>query len=754
MFTYRIIFLLLQLGVISLCAQNSVKGVVITESKKGKLEPVPFANVYWMNTNYGTSTDSAGTFQLAIPENPTLLIASFVGYQSDTTVVEGFSQPITLQLKSSLQLNAVEVTSRRKSTEMSFINPMKMENLSERELFKAACCNLSESFETNPSVDVNFTDAVTGVKQIHMLGLDGPYTMISRENMPGIRGLGNAYGLTFIPGTWISSIQVTKGVGSVVNGYESIAGQINTELKKPDEGDEVFLNLFASQAGRTEFNFVNTLRLSEKWGTTLLLHGNYRPWERDRNQDGFREFPLQEQINLMNRWKYFGTRLRAQLGLQFVQDEKEAGQTDQAVEDAERIQPQFEAWRMNVSTRKAEAFAKVGLVYPEFKYRSMGLQLSANFHEQNSTFGRTAYDAEQRSGYANYIYQSILGDTRHKFKTGLSFLYDEYNEVLDSNRFERLERVPGSFFEYTFAPNPNLTVVAGIRADYHNLFGAFVTPRLHFRYAYDEQTVFRLLGGSGQRTANIFAEHQAMFATSRQITLHGNRNLPYGLQAERAWNFGLNLTRDFRLAYREGYVSIDLYRTDFEQQVVYDLYQSADQVLFYNLNGESYSNSFQAEISYELIKFLDMRLAYRWLEVRTDYLSGKRQKPFVPRHRLFANFAYETQRNLKNANWMFDLTAQWIGEQEIPGTESNPIAFQRPDRSPSFSLFNTQITRNFNKKWSVYAGLENIFDFRQDQPIVDPSNPFGNNFDAALVWGPIFGRMIYGGVRFRIKDEK
>ncbi len=754
MLSYRFVFLLFQLGTIALCAQNSLKGVVITESEKGKLEPVPFANVYWMDSNYGTSTDSSGTFQIAIPDNATVLIASFVGYQSDTVVVEDLSQTVTLQLKSSIQLDAVEVVSRRKSTEMSFINPIKMENLSERELFKAACCNLSESFETNPSVDVNFTDAVTGVKQIHMLGLDGPYTMISRENMPGIRGLGNAYGLTFIPGTWISSIQVTKGVGSVVNGYESIAGQINTELKKPDEGEEVFVNLFASQAGRTEFNFVNTQRLSEKWGTTIMLHGNYRPWERDRNQDGFREFPLQEQINVMNRWKYFGTRLRAQLGVQYVQDDKEGGQTDQSIEDAERSQPQFQPWRMNVNTQKAELFAKVGLVYPEFKYRSMGLQLSANYHEQNSTFGQTDYDAEQRSGYANYIYQSILGDTRHKFKTGVSLLYDEYDEKVDSINFRRIEQVPGAYFEYTFTPNPNLTLVAGIRADHHNLFGTFVTPRLHFRYAYDEQTVVRLLGGSGQRTANVFAEHQAMFATSRQIGLLGNRNLPYGLQAERAWNVGFNLTRDFRLAYREGYVSFDLYRTDFEQQVVYDLYQSADQALFYNLDGRSYSTSFQAEVSYELLKFLDMRLAYRWLEVRTDYLSGQRQKPFVPKHRLFANFAYETQSSLSGANWTFDLTAQWIGEQDIPGTETNPVEFQRSSKSPAFSLFNTQVTRNFNKKWAVYAGMENIFDFRQDNPIIDANNPFGNNFDASLVWGPIFGRMIYGGVRFRIKDEK
>ena len=671
---------------------------------------------------------------------------------SDTIVNPNLTKTQTLQLKKSVELEAVEVTYRRKSTELSFINPMKMENISERELFKAACCNLSESFETNPSVDVNFADAVTGVKQIQMLGLDGPYTLISRENMPGIRGLGSAYGLTFIPGTWISSIQVTKGVGSVVNGYESIAGQINTELKKPDEGEEFFFNLFANQAGRTEVNVVSTQRLSPKWGTTTLLHGNYRPWERDRNEDGFRDFPLQEQVNLMHRWKYFGDAIRAQLGFQLIYDDKEGGQSSEKQEELEQ-NGQNPIWKLNVETKKAEVFGKIGYIFPDFKYRSMGLQLSANYHEQKSLYGANDYDAKQRSAYANYIYQSIIGNTFHKFKTGLSFQYDRMEEQLNLLDFDREEIVPGAFFEYTFAPNPNFTLVAGIRADKHNLFGTIVTPRLHLRYAYDEQTVFRLLGGSGQRTASIFAEHQSIFASSRNISLLGNGNTPYGLQADKAWNMGFNMTRDFKLAYREGYISLDLYRTQFEQQVVFDLYESSNQVLFYNLDGKSFSNSAQIELSYEVFKFVDLRLAYRWLEVTTDYISGSKQKPFVPKHRFFANVGYETQKNLKGGNWLFDFTAQWIGEQEVPETVNNPAEFQRPSKSPSFSLFNTQLTRNINSRWAVYVGVENILDYRQENPIIDSDNPFGNYFDASLVWGPIFGRTVYGGLRFRIKDD-
>ncbi|MEQ8623684.1 MAG: TonB-dependent receptor [Vicingaceae bacterium] len=751
-----IIYLLLsQLGIAALFAQESLSGVVLSEDRKGRIMPVPFANVYWQGTNIGTTTDTSGSFHLALSEESSRLIVSSVGYTADTISISNFNKPITVQLKQSVALDEVEIEYRRRTSEMSFINPLQQENISERELFKAACCNLSESFETNPSVDVNFTDAITGSKQIQMLGLDGPYTMISRENMPGIRGLGNAFGLSFIPGTWISSIQVTKGVGSVVNGYESIAGQINTELKKPDEGEQSFLNVFANQSGRTEVNFINTQQVSEHWGTTLLLHGNVRPIEQDRNDDGFMDFPTQQQINVMNRWKYTGQNgWMGQIGVHYVNDAKEGGQTQNFIDDQEGT-INFEPYQLEINTERIEAFTKTGYVFPNLRYKSIGLQMSALYHDQESFFGNRKYDATERSGYANLIYQSIIGNSFHKFKTGLSYLYDDYEEQLDSLNFDRTESVPGAFFEYTYQPSNNITLVAGLRADHHNLFGSFLTPRLHARWAADEQTVFRVLAGSGQRTANIFAERQSLLATSRTFEIMSkDNNLPYGLEAERAWNFGFNIMRNFKLDYRDGYVSLDFYRTEFQEQVVVDLDESAGEVVFHNLNGDSYSNSAQVELNYELLKFLNMRLAYRWLEVRTNFISGLKQKPLTAKHRLFANFSYETQPSLKGKNWMFDLTAQWIGEQRIPTTADNPVEYQRSTSSPSFMLFNAQITHNVNKRWAIYGGMENIFDFRQDNPIIDPENPFGNNFDASLVWGPIFGRMVYGGVRFRIQKEE
>jgi len=741
--------LLLQTLSAVLYSQEALQGIVVEEDKKGKLIPVPFANVYWLGTNYGTVTDTTGTFQLAVPDGANKLVVSYIGYTTDTSVVDHYDHPISISLKpSGTLLKSVDVTYRRKASEMSFINPLQTINMNEKELFKAACCNLSESFETNPAVDVNFTDAVTGTRQIKMLGLNGPYTMVSRENMPGVRGLGNGFGLSFIPGHWVNSIQVTKGVGSVVNGYESIAGQINVELLQPDLGEQTSFNLFGNAGGRLEGNLIHTEQISPKWGTTLLLHGNNRSFERDVNDDGFRDFPLQDQINVMNRWKFNSNKgWMGQIGIHYVNDEKNGGQTEEQEENQISI-----PYRLNINSESVEVFGKAGYVFSAFKYKSMGFQWSLKNHEQNSNFGNRIYNVNQKSGYANFIYQYIIGTTDHQFKTGASFVYDEYDEEFEGLNYDRVERIPGGFFEYTFKPSNLFTLVAGVRGDYHNIYGGFISPRLHLRYALNESTVIRALAGSGQRSPTVLIDNQSFMASSRTFSLQQNNdNGIYGLEMEKAWNMGFNVTKSFMLDYREGVIQMDFYRTTFENQIVVDRDFSSDLVAFYNLEGKSFSNTAQFQLDYELIKFLDLRLAYRWVQVETDYSVGLLQQPFTPKHRFFVNVGYATAENLNYANWTFDVTYQWFGEQRIPTTANNLEGNQRANNSPSFNLVNMQVTRNFNKRVALYAGVENVFNFKQDNPIIAADNPFGNEFDASMIWGPVFGRNVYAGLRWKLK---
>ena len=371
---------------------------------------------------------------------------------------------------------------------------------------------------------------------------------------------------------------------------------------------------------------------------------------------------------------------------------------------------------------------------------------SASTYEQQSNFGLNQYGAKHNSGYLNLIYQNIIGTSDHTYFMGASLLADDYKETVNGTNYDRTEITPGVYGEYTYSGNARFKSVLGLRADYHNLFGFFVTPRLHLKYDLNENTILRAVAGRGQRTANIFSENQALFATSRTVILNNDSssNKPYGLEAEVAWNFGLNLTHDFKLWKREGMFSIDFYRTQFQNQIVVD-WENADEISFYNLKGESYSNSLQVQIDYEPIDRLDVRMAYRFYDIKTTFGDVTLQKQLTAPHRAFINLGYETK-----SNWSFDFTLNWIGEQRIASTQSNPEAFRRNNKAPSYFMSNAQISKTWKEKFTVYLGSENLTNYTQKNPIIDSDNPFGNNFDSSLVWAPIFGRNVYVGLRYSL----
>lgn len=724
---------------------QTIKGVVLEENRKGTFSPLAGASVVWQGTSKGTITDSAGVFAIQQIPGTGRLIISYTGYESDT--ISAFSgTDIKIILATGKQLSEVKVTGKQRSTYLSSLNPIRTQVMTERELFKAACCNLSESFETNPSVDVSYNDAVTGSKQIQLLGLSGNYTQLTVENLPGPRGLATAQGLNFIPGPWVESIQLNKGVGSVVNGYESIAGQINIELKKPETAEKLYANAYVNDMGKTDLNLVLTQKIGKNWSTALLLHDNFLAKSNvDYNEDGFRDMTTGNLFTAVNRWKFEnGKGLESQFGVKILSNDLTGGETSF---DPDKDKFSTRKYGLGIQIKRYEAFAKTGYVFPEKKYKSVGLQLAVFDHQQDSYFGLTAYDARQKNFYANLIYQSIIGSTKHKFRTGMSFLSDNYNERFNSTRYERKEIAPGAFFEYTFTPVSNFNVVAGMRADHNSLFGWFATPRLHVRYEPVKGTTIRLSAGRGQRTANIFAENNAVFVSSRQLNIiTAATGKAYGLDPEVAWNKGISLDQKFKLFNRNANLGFDFFRNDFSEQVIVDL-EDARQVRFYNLDGRSYSNSFQAELNLEPVRKLETRIAYRYFDVKATYGSQLLQKPFTARHRAFMNLGYEW------SGWKFDYTFNYNGSKRIPSTLINPPALQQPVSSPSYVLMNAQVSKTIGKKRPVdlYLGGENLTNFLQRDAIVSADQPFGPYFDAALVWGPVSGRLIYAGFRYKIK---
>ncbi len=736
--------------------EHIVVGVVMEEDTRGNLTPLHAANVHWVeDASVRTTTDASGVFRINHEDHYERLVVSYAGHAPDTLIVKDPHEVVVVTSKNNT-LAEVTVTARRRSNYISALSPTRLETLTGQELFKAACCDLSESFETNASVDVVSSDAVTGSKQIQMLGLSGNYTQLTVENLPGPRGLATPLGLNSIAGTWIESIQISKGIGSVVNGFENIAGQINVELKKPENAERLFFNAYANNMGRTDVNLNLAHSFNEKWSAALLLHDNFM-YNRHMNfsSNGFRDMPVGNLFSGVNRWKYEdGRGLILQFGVKFLSDDRVGGQVDFAPETHKL---QGDVYGLGFDIERYEAFAKIGYVFPENIHRSIGLQLSGSVYNQASYFGLRTYDADQTNGYANLIYQDILGSVVHKYRTGVSVMYDRYNEWYAdtdadrqvSDRFARTEIVPGAFFEYTYSPNDKFDAVVGMRGDYNNLYGWFATPRVHLRYQPIAGSTFRLSGGRGQRTANIFAENTAALASSRVVRIANanNQAQAYGLKPEIAWNTGLSFDQDFRLLNRQASFSLELFRNDFINQVVVD-FESPQDIAFYNLDGRSYSNSMQAEFRFMPFPHFEARTAYRFFDVKTTYGGELLQRPLVARHRGFLNLGYNTH----SGGWHFDYTLNIVGQKRLPSTATNPAQYQMMDYSKSYVTMNAQISKTIGKvrPIDVYAGGENLTNFFQSNPILAADQPFSSYFDTSMLWGPISGRMFYAGIRIGI----
>jgi len=718
--------------------REELQGQVNGRSEQGRMEGVPGAAVFWKDTRTGVLTAGDGSFRIAWPDTlPAYLVVRSLGYESDTLRFPIRTKNlVVVRLKVSQGQTSDTVTVQAKQNDFSFAayRPINTEIITSRGLQKAACCNLSESFETNPSVDAAMTDAVSGARKIQMLGLDGVYTQILNENLPLIRGLSAAYGISQIPGTWINSILITKGTGSVTNGYESISGQINLDMLKPENlKEKIFINAYGNHQGRLEANVHAAQKFKKNIDGVLFLHYSEQQQRNDMDHDGFLNMPLYRQYNAMNRWNWNAKgRFEGQFGFRFLDESRQGGQVafDRNVDEGTT-----NAYGIGVGTRQVEFFNKTGILFPEKPGRSIGTMFSARYHEQDMFFGLKRYAGEQRSLYGNVIYQTIIGNTNHTMKLGSSWVYDDYSEAFNDSAFGRIESVPGAFVEYTGHLGLRFSVVAGLRGDHHSRFGPFATPRLHLKYALTEKTTLRASGGRGFRTANIFVENIGIFASSRKLTIEGP------LRPEIAWNYGGSLTHEFKLFKHDAALNIDYFRTDFTNQVVVDM-EDRTQLRFYNLEGFSFANSAQADVNFSPLERFDLRAAYKWYDVRISYEDQLKQRPLQPQHRLLFNAAYATNFD----RWKFDATAKWFGSARLPQVSADPVHHSSPLSSVPYWLFNAQVTKKF--RWfDIYIGGENLANFMQHRPVIDAANPFGPDFDASVIYAPIDGRIIYAGIR-------
>ena len=719
--------------------QAKVRGVV----KDNAGAPLPGANVAWVNTKVFAVTAEDGSFSVDKPKDSETLVISYIGFENDTIHVDSENVKLEIVLREGLSLGEVNVVRRRFGTTKLRSSAMNVDIISSAELSRAACCNLGESFVTNPSVDVSYSDAATGAKQIKLLGLSGTYVQMMTENIPNYRGAAAPYGLGYVPGPWMQSIQVSKGSSSVKNGYESITGQINVEFKKPQlpEADWVSANLFASSTGRYEANADATLKLSKRWSTSLLAHYENETMAHDANHDGFADIPRVEQYNLWNRWAYMGDHYVFQAGIKALSEWRNSGQVNHGGN------PGQELYKIGIDTRRYEAFTKNAYIFNKEKNTNLALILQGTFHNQDAVYGHKLYDVDQTNVYASLLFETEFSK-QHSLSTGLSFNYDGYDqryrltndvELPRLKSFEK-ESVPGAYVQYTYNLEDKLILMGGIRGDYSSMHGFFVTPRAHVKYNPNEFVNFRLSAGKGYRTNHVLAENNYLLASSRKVRIAGD------LDQEEAWNYGASISSYIPLFGKTLNLNAEYYYTDFRKQVVVDMDSNPHEVAFYNLDGRSYSHVFQVEASYPFFKGFTLTGAYRLTDAQTTYKGQRMEKPLTGKYKGLLTASYQTPLGI----WQFDATLQLNGGGRMPAPyelADGQLSWSR--RYGSFEQLSMQVTRYF-RRWSIYVGGENLTNFKQKNPIIDAANPWGDNFDSTMIWGPVHGAKAYVGIRFNL----
>ncbi|MCX7729352.1 MAG: TonB-dependent receptor [Bacteroidia bacterium] len=699
--------------------------------------------IYSTITKQTTYTDSTGFFILYnIPEKDTLDFIT-IGFTRQKLIIKNPNEKIMVALKPSVALNEVEIVYQKPSSEYSIINPLQIQTFNESYLQKAACCNLSESFETNASIDVQITDALTGIRQIQMNGLTGKYILLTKENIPYLFGIQNARGLTYLPGPFIQSIQLSKGTGAVLNGYESFSGQINTELWNPTQSDfKIYFNTYFNQNARNEYNLVINQKLSNNLYSNMMLHSSFNPLAQDMNNDGYTDIPTGKQFNIVH--KYFlksPKGLDWQWGIQAILDEQKSGQI------MKNFSYPISPYVVSSSTQRYDVFSKSGWIFKNRPGHSIGLQLLYSYYNDKNTYGASPYHSLQHVVYSNLIYQGIIGTTAHSYKIGANYNYIQPQENYRYYFFYRREIITGMFTEYTFTPSQNLSLLIGNRIDYHNFYKWIYIPRVHIKLNFNNQnTTFKLSVGKSFRTPTPLAENMGLMASSRTFYFNvENITLPYWLHPEKAWTFGSNLYHTFKMFYRPANFLAEYYYTFFNRQLVTDM-DTPGHVFFYTTN-RAFAHSIQVECQFQPIKRLETHFSFRYTNQQTKYIYGINEVPYIPKYRGFINVVYNT----KNKKWNFDFTAQYISSKRLPYTFSNPPEFQRPDYSIPYWNLLAQITythKGNHSETKFYIGAENLNDFKQKNPIISASNPYSPFFDASIIWASIYGRMMYGGIRY------
>ena len=689
------------------------------------------ANVVWIGTNIGTTTDGEGKFVLEAQPSVKELVTTYIGFANDTTQWNGASFVEITMKSEEVNLDDVVVKSQRPGR-MKAKGAENIEITTSTELCRAACCNLGESFSTNPSVDVDYADAATGAKQIKLLGLSGSYVQMLTENVPAFRGAAAPFSLGYIPGTWMHSIQVSKGAATVKNGYESITGQINVEYLKPQLDEELDVNLFLDSHLKIETNIEGNYHFNDALSTGVLAHYENMWMEHDGNGDGFMDMPKVQQFDFMNRWMYKKDHYIMQAYVKALKEDRNGGQVENAHNHSKETDNQ--RYKINIGSERYEGVLKNAYIFDEIHNTNVALILSGSIHKMNSLYGLKTYDVNNNNAYAQLMFETEFTPS-HSISTGLSFNHDCFDERWKLEYMPNLVKAPdenigGAYAQYTFNYDEKFVFMAGFRGDYSNLYGLFFTPRAHVKWAVSDLLKLRFSAGKGYHTPRPMLDYHTHLASNRDIIVDND------LKQEEAWNYGATASFDIDVFEKCLIINLEYYYTNFNSQVVADFDSDVHKLHFYNLDGISYSHTFQIDATYPFFEGFSLLGAFRYNDVKTTINGVLRDKPLTSRYKGLVTATYKTPLEI----WQFDLTLQINGDGRLPD------GFGTFDAYP---ILNAQILKWF--RWgNIYVGGEYLTNYKKKNPIIGCHDPLGDNFDATMIYGPIDGIMFYAGIKWKL----
>lgn len=732
------------------------KGKVFLINSDGQKEPAGFATIVCIENGQVAEADIDGNFTFKrVKLDKATFYATFIGYTKDTVVVNIPHEYHEFNLKDENELNALVVTGRQEANYLSKTTPVRTEVITAAGLCKMACCNLAESFENSASVSVGYSDAVSGAKQIKLLGLSGTYVQMLDENKPIMRGLSSPFGLTYIPGQWLESIQIAKGPSSVINGLEGLTGLINMEHRKPTAENPLFVNLFTNQELKLEANVASSLQLNEKWSTVIMAHASGDTKEHDGNDDGFKDEPKTLQLNFDNRWLYQaapgGVQIR--FGVKAFSDKRIGGQM--GYKEGMNDHGVYEAvskgiWGSEIHNSGIDGNFKLGIPLSNEGAESLAFVATYSYYDMNTSYGTKYYKGHQNMAFVNAMYQNQIHENHH-YTFGIAgqfdkisedymdLVFDKNNKVVGVNTSPALngleDKMFGVYGEYTFT-NDKFTAVLGARGDYHSEGGWVFGPRANLKYSFTDNTIVRVTGGRGFRHANIIADNLGLMSSSRDIYIMEKINM------EDAWTFGGNFTQYFKLGESENsFVSFDYFRSSFNDQLVvdWDIHAKDNLVAVYNCHGRSFTDTYQFDLSVEPFKRFTAILTYRYTNAKIEMDGqGLVNRPLMSKYKGVLNLQYATNLN----KWTFDVTAQLNGPAPLP-------LFMGGGESEVYPMFFAQVTKKF-RGVDVYVGVENIGNYMQENPIISANDPYSDDFNASMVWGPLMGRKFYAGMRLTL----